>query len=123
MPSALPFSRFTHLAEQMLETEEEERLSNEALQASANAREELDRLRSDLTKCRQDLSKALKRATQAEDKLMEVEETLRRWKQSHSDAAAEAEIYRCAGSRTLFFYCVSDSAATFPPPISSYLYV
>ena len=114
---ALPYSRFKHFDEQMLETEEEERLSNEALQASANAREEFDRLRSDLTKCRQDLSKALKRATQADDKLKEVEETLRRWKQSHSDAAAEAEIYRWTSSRALFFCFVSGSAATFPPPI------
>jgi len=114
----LPYSRFKHFDEQMLETEEEERLSNEALQASANAREELDRLRSDLTKCRQDLSKALIRATQADDKLKEVEETLRRWKQSHSDAAAEAEIYRWTSSRALFFCFVSGSGdATFPPPI------
>lgn len=88
-----PCSRCTHLDMQMLDSEEEERLSDEALQASANAREEVDLLRSDLTKCRQDLSQAIKRTAQAEDKLKEVEETLQRWKQSHSDAAAEAKIY------------------------------
>jgi len=110
--SVSPEGLLAHFDEQMLEIEAEQRRGDEARAASANAREELDRLRSELTKCQQDLSKTLKRATQAEGRVKEAEETLRRCKQQHSDAAAEAETYRWSVHAFAHEYEITPHART-----------